>query len=251
MQGWGSQYGDDEKMISLFRSIRNFSKGSTIIMLQECGDPDKTGLKQGVTLTSPFTNEKFQCYINHSDPTAFVKRCSTAILVSEGLNVTNYGILLPYGVTRPVVCVEVGGICFGTLHAIANQSESVPQVKTSLINLASQYQNWMLIGDFNSNPQDYADYAQQEKLNDVLLSGTVSRPGYTCKMIFSKAPTQGANGNRTNLLDFAFISSNVNEENILYTEDFKTKVINIKQLSSSNYYLSDHNLVGLSLSTSD
>ncbi len=246
MQGWGSIYGANEKKNSLFRTIQGAPKDTTVIMLQECGDPEKTGMVNGKRLISPNTGETFICQAVYSDPTAYVRRCTTAILVSENIRVESSGILMPYGVARPLVCVVINGICYGTIHAIANRADSVLQVKASLKELSKNYVGWVLMGDFNSSPNDYAADAIHERLNEVLISGTVSRPGYKCKMIFSKNPTQGENGARTAALDFAFISSNAGEANIMLI-DTNTKVINMQQFAGPGKYLSDHNLVGLRL----
>lgn len=247
MQGWGSQYGDDEKISALFRSIQNVPEGSKIIMLQECGDPKVTHVTHDSIFTSPYTNEKFRCHANDTDPTAFVKRCSTAILASEELAVTSCGNFFPYGISRPVVYVEIDGICYATLHAIANSEDSVLQVKSSIEKLSNQFADWVLLGDFNSQPWDYVDEPESEHLNNVLITGTQKRPGISCKMIFSDSPTQGANGNRDTSLDFAFVSNSKNEENIgIYDGDSK-RVINIQQYTESGCSLSDHNLIGLEL----
>lgn len=250
MQGWGSQYGDTEKIYSLFRAIQGFPPDSTVIMLQECGDPEETGLCPGTLWENPFTNENYKCYVNYSDSTADIKRCSTAILVSENLTVTSKGILTSYGVSRPTVYVEINNICFGTLHAIANEADSVPQVKDSLIELSRNYDDWLLMGDFNSVPSKYASGNEiySEILNSITIGGTSSRPGFECNMIYSDTPTQGRNGTRKALLDFAFVCKDCNDENILFVDlDLQTKIINEKLFSSYNQYLSDHNMIGLQL----
>ncbi len=252
MQGWGNQYHNNEipedaKIKAALHSMRNAPHNSRILMLQECGNPESTGLSENSIWTGP-DGERYICHINAADPTADNLRCSTAILVSENLDVEECGAETFAGVTRPCVYVVIGGIRFATMHAIANGSASVPDVKKAIENLAKKGESWLLMGDFNSNPTNYAVNPVPEKLNDVLIGGTYDRPICICKMIYSKNPTQGRDGNRTASLDFAFLSSDAEEGTILhYDLGTKTKMINEQQFAGPRKYLSDHNLIGLSL----
>lgn len=248
MQGWGSQYGLDAKKKALFKTISGLKPGNTIVMLQECGNPETTGLTQGEKIKID-SKKNFYCNINYPDPSADALRCSTAILGDEKLGDISGEAFFPQGVSRPVVCVEVGNICFATIHAIANQSYSISEVKASLCLLAEKYERWILMGDFNSEPSDYtSEKPKPEKLNSVTIGGTESRPGLECKMIFSKKATQGPDGGRNRNFDFAFVSKNFSDDNFLPFSESGTKVSNTQQTTPGSHYLSDHNLIGVRLS---
>ncbi len=257
MQGWGNKYQNDgvpadEKILMLINSLRNFIEGSTVIMLQECGDPEKTGLIKNKTWKGP-DGEIYRCLITKTDPLASIrgKRCSTAILVSEKLTVST-AVELSLDGARPMVYVVINKMRFGTLHAIADESQSVTQVKSYLDLLAAGNDKWILMGDFNSRPEKYVtekekQYLRPEKLNDVAIRGTTSRPSRACKMIFSGQPTQGMNGQRKASLDFAFLSDNFKEEDVIPYDGARMKVMNQELFAGSGKYLSDHNLIGLKL----
>jgi endonuclease/exonuclease/phosphatase family metal-dependent hydrolase len=170
-------------------------------------------------------------------------------LANEGLDAKNMEINFTHGVTRPMISVVVGNTCFATIHAIANPTESISQVKDSLRVLANKYNSWILMGDFNSEPSDYtSEKPKPEKLNSVTIGGTESRPGLECKMIFSKKATQGPDGGRNRNFDFAFVSKNFSDDNFLPFSESGTKVSNTQQTTPGSHYLSDHNLIGVRLS---
>ena len=89
-----------------------------------------------------------------------------------------------------------------TIHAVADDSQSVYQIKASLRKLCGYGLPFVLMGDFNSQPDRYIP---KEQLTSIRSGKKIELPddfGQQVYMVYPNGLTQGANGNRERLLDY-------------------------------------------------
>lgn len=232
MQGGG---GKEPKLSALFNTAIKHS-ADDIILVQEEGVPGSTGFQKG-----KYGN--YTCVAMEEDPVATNQRCTTGILVKDGIEYNSIGNLNTYGVNRPIPYIIYEDVVIATVHAIANDGEAVPLVKSILNVLYDNYKYWILMGDFNSEPGRYPVilYNQKQCLspdedNYICFYGTTNAPR-VCHLIYPGKPTQGANGIRENTFDYAFCSCNIKTigkpmNKIVIDPDRQT-------------YLSDHNMISM------
>lgn len=92
------------------------------------------------------------------------------------------------------------------------------------------------LGDFNSQPDRYIPKEQLTSMR----SGKNELPddfGQPVYMVYPNGLTQGANGNRKRLLDYVFVSGNINVSGLR----------NIRVTDKENKPVSDHNMVSITV----
>lgn len=190
-----------------------------IILLQEegsIGASKNTGFNRQESFFIGYS--VFECAIAHTDPTAKSLRCTTAIAVEWPYIKPNQCDVVTLEIARPLCFIDLGFLWIGTLHAIADSRYSVVEVKEHLRNLVSFQaetgKDWILMGDFNSNPWDYDIMQKQTKKpfifnesHTIAFAETTSET-FLCNVIADSRPTQGAGGVRDHYLDFAFHNTN-------------------------------------------
>lgn len=253
MQGWSRTGGEpEEKKKALLDLLDNHMRVDAVFGLQECGDPRTSGIAVG----RPFTTDNgksYTCRWVEIDHTADVNRCTTAIFASSNLEVTG-GSCYPSGVTRPVLYVVVNRRLIATVHAIANEAESVEQIKAVMTHFESmrnrgEITSWILMGDFNSSPECYVSAGQSVYFNiknRIQFSGTGTRLQKYAWMVVSRTATQGEGGERTRRLDYAFLSDDLGTAHVTPFLGGAGELLgNVKVRNATNQVLSDHNLVGM------
>ncbi len=181
-------------------------------------------------------------------------RCGTAImyeLTGETATAQTYIEHESIGF-RPVVSLYSDNICVHSVHAIANQSQSVTQVRNFCEEL-SKNAIWndkpiIIGGDFNQTPES-AHRLGNAAGNNILeypltLSNSNSGEAY---IIRSNTETQGPNGTRVTELDFFIVNRNL----IANLSDPATNQVNLSIYSESSvltedgktYRYSDHDPV--------
>ena len=245
MQGWSQGAKADALNWYIWSSFNNDDQ--IIILLQECGSPRNCRLRNNTIVE---WNDDFTCVRYMPDPTADDQRCSVAVLASNNIGGVNGGIET-IGVNRVLMYVRCNNGVVATIHAPSGVPETVPYVNSALDickrvsthnpdNIPDHDPNsWLLMGDFNSNPNNYnlnGIVLFPEVTNFIIYDGSHFRPK-NCDMIYSANNTQGANGIRVNLLDFAFMGHN---------GYFSDNLLQNNGLSFINRTMtSDHNLIGL------
>lgn len=253
MQGWNDGAKMDA-MTDFFDSMNiDLSSNEVVIFLQECGHPNLCGFVEDQPLSY---NNDLICQKFCVDPTSNEdnQRCSTAILTSSNVNVSDKGEIFTE-VNRGMLYIVYNNRVFSTIHAPANESDSVPFIKELLVNLEngrnnSEYQDWILMGDFNSEPDRYPisdasgrPVLQPETANFINFYGDERLP-YFCDVAYPTSETQGSDGDRENIYDFAFMNSQGSFSQFT-VDNNNLAFFNNKMSDSENRYLSDHNLIGL------
>lgn len=145
----------------------------------------------------------------------------------------------PYGVNRPLVIAKIKEngdareYLVATIHAVADDTQSVAQIKASIKKLCKYDLPFVLMGDFNSQPDRFIPAASINTARPgkkIQLNDDFSRPVY---IIYPNGFTQGANGNRSRLLDYVFVSDGINVSDLR----------NMRIVSKENKTVSDHNMV--------
>ncbi len=177
------------------------------------------------------------------DSTAKIQRCRTAVYIETGLvsYVQNKKIAEPTnGVSRVLTGIVLNEpqdrqpIAIATIHATANQTDPILEVKNAMAYLNENFTFWLLAGDFNSTPEDYCgDQNRPGKDNTVMLDNKQE-----CYMTYADGPTQGPRDTRVRLLDFCFHS----------TRTQVTDMTNIHLFKEDGSHVSDHNLISMSVS---
>ena len=224
-----------------------------ILLLQEQGAPETTGLVQDQEFK--IGNTEFVAAVVIKDPTADNQRCTTAICVERNLyrHVVKGGTVY-YGAYRPLCYVQMASeVVIATIHAIANSADSVPQVK-KFLDVLNGYEtevdakfksgmDWILMGDFNSEPESYpirsnagATHARLRANypNKIEYSGSISRGRHSCYIMYDECSTQGPNGKRYNKYDYVFYSNQTK---------FGIRSISNYLIKKGEGWKSDHNLV--------
>jgi hypothetical protein len=241
INSWNAQGGFREKSKYLDGMLSSLVPN--ILLLQEQGTRGGTGYNENEVFTIGESN--YCCMVCEEDPIAHVERCTTAIMVENGFvnHVVGRG-TMSGAVERPLCYIDLAsGVRVATIHAIANSSESVLEIKhyIDLLDKESPNVNWIFMGDFNSEPLDYA-LANQVLIPNieqvVRYKGTESRPKF-CYVIADSQPTQGPVGQRISYLDFAFTSINHN----FAVDGIRNRMV----YDTYGNYRSDHNLIQLSV----
>lgn len=245
ISSWNAQGGFRYKKDCLAGMLS--SRLPNILLIQEEGTIDGnaggTGYEEGEVFQ--IGGYFYQCVIACADSTAKKKRCTTAIMVEK--------ILLPHirnagweinSVGRPMCYVDMAsGVRIATVHAIANRSDSIGAVKgfISYLDTCGQGADWILMGDFNSEPWNYDVNRVQLQPNReqiIQYQGSSTRPMF-CNLIADSQPTQGPAGTRCRYLDFAFTSDG---------HKFAVNGITNRMVhNASGEYCSDHNLIQLNV----
>ncbi len=210
ISSWNAQGGFRYKSDCLGRHLNN-RYYYNVLLVQEQGVPGTTGYALGEEFN--IGKETYQCVLCETDETAKVFRCTTAIMVEEGLlgQITDLG-WHTESVSRPLCWINLWGILrIAGFHAVANDSLSVYEVRKMLGMLdAGDPPFWVFMGDFNSNPTRYPLYdtdLRARRINEIQYAGSHDRNQQYCNLLYSGEPTQGADGNRDSELDFAFSSN--------------------------------------------
>lgn len=240
ISSWNAQGGSQNKLTFLDGVLSESTPN--ILLLQEEGVPGTTGCQVNDNFVIGTTN--YKCVIAAPDPTAQNLRCSIAILVEEELlpHVSNAGIEV-HSVQRPLCYIDLAsGIRIATMHAIADESQSVTEVRDFINYLDNYGMNWILMGDFNSTPGRYplgpAAQLFANRAQTIQYAGSSTRNQQYCNMIFDVNPTQGAGGNRVNYLDFAFFREPAHGFQV-------QRLRNITVTDNYGNPVSDHNLIQL------
>lgn len=217
---------------------------SNVILVQEQGNPDTTGFNRGEIFE--IGSKCFVCAFCFKDPTATNFRCTTAVFVESELypHIVDRGIY-SVAVGRPLVYIDLAsGVRIATVHSIANNAQSVQDNRNYIkwLDYDSLGKNWIMMGDFNSEPIQYPECIYG---NSITLSPNshqsipywiYSTGGIEfCNILFDANPTQGANGVRNSNYDFIFYSD---------TPSFRIGgIINQKIYLPEYGVISDHNLI--------
>ena len=261
MQGWGSgRPEENEKMRALCRAIakqvEQENQSEMIILLQECGNPETSGMNPGTVIQNPYDGQYYVCQMIVSDRTAQALRCSTAILTSYEMEVAETSCLYPYGITRPVVYIIYKNVIIATIHAIADASQSVAQLKAVMQTLDKKKEEenrdaWILMGDFNTDPHAFVPTGEKifwNVKNYIQYAGTSRNPKYAW-LIATRYPTQGGGSPpvRNAYLDYAFMSDNTEYWDVgtAFGPFESGELIGVLKVSDEHYRsLSDHSMVG-------
>ena len=233
MQGWS----DGKKEDALFKMIEREKLSNLVILLQECGNPKTNGLSN---------NKNYNCHGIYTDFGAKNLRCSTAILTYKDLKVLSKGHFLVGNGLRPCVYIECEKIIIATIHCIANELESVTQTKFAMIELEklANGKSWILMGDFNAQPNSFATGISSDYKNEVLFAGTKSRSNSKYAwMMYPQHPTQGAGAIKSSCLDYMFMSYNTENWNVQSPLNENIYVENYKIFDEHLHTLSDHNAI--------
>lgn len=260
INSWNMQGGGRDKLAYLDSSL--LGNKNNIILVQEAGVSGTTGFLQNEVYQSQDGRE-FLCMLAVKDPLAAMnERCTTAILVElplvEHCQISAFYDRV-YSTARPLVYVQVGGLTIATFHAIANASYSVVEVKNAIsrINEITRNGNWILMGDFNSEPFDYdmnRSNIMPNEFNHIRLSGTNSRYDEqkdTCYIIYDRLPTQGPHGRRTRCLDYTFVGNSAVENIGSQYINGRTYALfyNNIVVDACNRVVSDHNIIRMDVKT--
>lgn len=236
ISSWNIQGGSgtNPKYSALLNAADAYQSG--IVLLQEAGSPGTTGLQEGGVYGN------YTCLIMRTDPTAKVERCSTGILVHNSLVSQVQAGDFRDDYNRPIPFVIYKNHIITTIHAIADDSQSVAQVKAVLSRLNGEANPWILMGDFNSEPNRYPVNQMTlypDRVNLIQFAGT-NRTAQYCNLIYPSSPTQGPKGTRVRTLDFAFASESLAKS--LFPTLFNDKI-----MLTDGTVLSDHNFITLQL----
>lgn len=232
-----------------FRNKKDYLVGKippvlpNILLIQEEGVPYGTGM--GWSEEFKIGSLDFKCVIACTDSTAKNKRCTTAIMVEKILlcNILKSGCETK-SVERPMCYVDMtSGVRIATVHAIANRSDSIGAVKgfISYLNTCGKGAEWILMGDFNSEPWDYYVHQVQLKFNQEqrIQYQSGSAKSKFCNLIADSQPTQGPAGKRRSYLDFAFTGDG---------HKFAVNGITNRMVhNAKGVHCSDHNLIQLNV----
>lgn len=263
VMSWNAQGGSAEKLVEALNEYCKNNIAPDIIFLQEqgtCDSKNATGFVDGqvVQIQEAGTDTGYTCLIAGADPTAKVQRCTLACLIKfdrrNGFSKKNiegpFLIENYHGVSRPMVGVLYDGILMASIHAVANGTASVAEVKAAIKKVIENSGDmmrdevdencWILIGDMNSKPEDYNKNIKvsSNKLTEINL-GTESRENL-CNILCSGKPTQGASGSRESELDFSFLGLGLKQvKGNLYE--------NVLPKDSNGEVLSDHNMIACTI----
>lgn len=256
--------GNGSKKIAYIQPYRD---SQVVLVCQESGNPYKEeGLQQGHTYGD------YVCLGAFKDEAAKNLRCTTSVLISckacsaygtqscRQCDVGNHMHASYFYITNRVniitrPCVKITynrkiQIDIYTYHATANGFSSTVEI-IEIINAIAKENNpnkrWILIGDFNANPEDFADHKcnKYDKLKpqhfipfEFLGKSLDGSPQKNlCFMLYPNGFTQRS----CNTFDYAFVSPQIVNDNIIFD------IANIPVKDNNNCYLSDHNCISLLL----
>lgn len=256
IHSWNAQ-GSFRRKSSYLEGLLSNNKPN-ILLIQEEGTIGETKNKNtGFETGDEFEigGHTFQCIVAQRDPGALVSRCTTAIMLENSLirHKTDQN-TYQREVARPLCYVLFGDICIATLHAIANDSDSVTEVKNHLKYLSGcmedkdeRIRDWILMGDFNSWPYRYdMDIKNHALRPEALVTYNKAYPicyeelsnyGRYCNIMIHGDPTQGPCGRRENYLDYIFFS--------MLPAFHIINIYNRMVKDKEGNHISDHNLISL------
>ncbi len=258
INSWNVQGGSKEKLSSLEHMLS--SSYANLLVLQEEGAPGTTGFKKGNDVE--IGGRRYICISASIDYTAENLRCSTAIFAEEILrpHIVGTGEYIPE-VRRPICYVDLAaGVRVATVHATANVSSSVLEIKNGIgwLDLDAPSNGWILTGDFNSCPGDYPLHIagnpqialSANKSQEIPYAANSIGGICFCNMLFDANPTQGRAGDRTNYYDFIFYRSdpgfavlNINNRIVRECRTHGCMDFMCGSCTNSGNYVSDHNLI--------
>lgn len=208
-----------------------------VVLLQECGDQKSNGFYPQKPVA---WNEKLNCICYNHEHLSFEHRSSMAILASCNMGgiVGNHDIIAP---NRPMPFIMWGDRIIATFHAPDVESEAVMYTKIALDNLRKTKMDWLLVGDFNADPNCFNSdktIIRPDCANKIQYGDGASLK--CCSMIYPTGNTYGEYGIRTRLTNYAFMS------NLGYFNDHAdTQMINIALRDDAGNLIGTHNLIGL------
>lgn len=240
---WNMQGAGADKFARAKSSDYDLSN-TDILLLQETGNPDNGGLKEGEYYY--FMGEPYYCGVVCTDPTAVALRCTNAILIRASLatKASHFGAIEIVGY-RYIPYVVYCNIAFASIHAPAIDD---PQFAIGAVKSVYELSNgcdWVLMGDYNTDPLSIVPNGTHwDTVNEVDLLGTKSRPQLPCLLIYPCNATQGPGGKRERRLDYAFLSESLSRYRIwgvVNSRIYESSTPNIKNT------LSDHNMVAITM----
>ncbi len=155
ISSWNAQGNSIEKLTEVHRLFHS-SRHKNIILIQEAGVFETE--KYNVCEFRKIMGGKYYGYFVPA-VNAKNERCTTGILIETSICTTPPDFhTFDSGKTRPVVYANIQGdninFNIATVHAIAQHSVAKKEILKIFQTLGSVGPNWLLMGDFNCNPEE-------------------------------------------------------------------------------------------------